>query len=134
MVCDRWFWEIALVFVTPNANIKKRVLYISSNVSSSHIWPYVITRKKMFSLFMDCKWGSSSISLCTRITGHVTEIHRSLQRKIEKILNRPITKFYNSDDVNTLRQNFGKLKRGQFLFKWYIIFCMRQKMTGGDKI
>ena len=32
---------------------------------------------------------------------HFTEIHRSLLGKIEKNLNRPITKFYNSDDVNT---------------------------------
>ena len=31
---------------------------------------------------------------------HFTEIHRSSLEKVEQILNRPITKFYNSDDVN----------------------------------
>ena len=25
-----------------------------------------------------------------------------------------------------LRQNFGKLKRGRFLFEWHIIFYMKQ--------
>ena len=40
-------------------------------------------------------------------------IHRSSLRKIEQILNRPITKFYNSDDVNAttveLRQTKARL-------------------------
>ena len=41
---------------------------------------------------------------------HFTEIHRSLLRKIEKILNRPITKFYNSDDVNTTTAELRQTK------------------------
>ena len=43
-------------------------------------------------------------------TGHFTEIHRSLLRKIEKNLNRPITKFYNSDDVNTTTAELRQTK------------------------
>ena len=44
---------------------------------------------------------------------HFTEIHRSSLMKIEWILNRPITKFYNSDDGNSTTAE----KRGQFPFK-----------------
>ena len=32
-----------------------------------------------------------------------------------------------------LRQNFGKLKRGQVIFKWYIIFPIKQKWQAGIK-
>ena len=60
---------------------------------------------------------------------HFTEIHRSSLRKIEWILNRPVTKFYNSDDGNATTAE----KRGQFPFKWQIIFCMKQ-VADGDKI
>ena len=41
---------------------------------------------------------------------HFTEIHRSLLRKIEKNLNRPITKFYNGDDVNTTMAELRQTK------------------------
>ena len=37
-------------------------------------------------------------------------IHTSSLIKIEKILNKPITKFYNSDDVMGLRQSYRSLK------------------------
>ena len=50
------------------------------------------------------------LSVCIVYFG---EIHRSSLRKIELILNRPITKFYNSDDVNAttveLRQTKARL-------------------------
>ena len=48
------------------------------------------------------------LSVCIVYFG---EIHRSSLRKIELILNRPITKFYNSDDVNAteLRQTNARL-------------------------
>ena len=32
---------------------------------------------------------------------HFTEIHKSLLEKVEQILDKDITKFYNSDDANT---------------------------------
>ena len=48
---------------------------------------------------------------------HFTEIHRGFLEKVEYILNRPITNFYNSDDVNATA-NFGKLKRDQSFCKW----------------
>ena len=38
----------------------------------------------------------------TRGTIQFARIHTSLLINIEKILNRPITKFYNSDDVNVI--------------------------------
>ena len=38
------------------------------------------------------------------------EIHRSSFRKIEKILNRPITKLYNSDDVNATTAELQQTK------------------------
>ena len=37
-------------------------------------------------------------------------IHTSSLIKIEKILNRPITKFYNSDDVNVIAAELGLAK------------------------
>ena len=35
------------------------------------------------------------------ISNNFAEIHRSLVRKVEKILNSSLTEFYNSDDVNS---------------------------------
>ena len=49
-------------------------------------------------------------------TCHFTEIHRSLLRKIEKILNKPITKFYNSDDVDTTTADFRQTKTRSISF------------------
>ena len=43
-------------------------------------------------------------------TGHFTEIHRSSLRKIKYILNSTITKFYNSDDVNTITAELRQTK------------------------
>ena len=43
-------------------------------------------------------------------------IHTSSLIKFKKILNRPITKFYNSDDVKVIAQSYGSLKRGQLLY------------------
>ena len=40
----------------------------------------------------------------------LTRIHASSLIKIEKILNRPITKFYNSDDVNVIPAELGLIK------------------------
>ena len=37
-------------------------------------------------------------------------IHTSSLIKIEKILNRPITKFYNSDDVNVIAAELRLIK------------------------
>ena len=45
--------------------------------------------------------GSRQNEAILSLPTHFTEIHRSSLRKIEYILNRSITKFYNSDDVNT---------------------------------
>ena len=47
------------------------------------------------------------------IISQIVRIHTSSNINIENILNRTITKFYNSDDVNWLRQSYGSLKRGQ---------------------
>ena len=41
---------------------------------------------------------TSSFSI--NLDSHSTEIHKSSLEKAEYILNRPITKFYNRDDVN----------------------------------
>ena len=43
-------------------------------------------------------------------TGHFTETQKSSLRKIEHILNRTITKFYNSDDVNTTTAELRQTK------------------------
>ena len=40
---------------------------------------------------------------------HFTEIHRSSLRKIEQILNRSATKFYNSNDVNATTAELGQM-------------------------
>ena len=65
---------------------------------------------------------------------HFTEIHRSLLEKVELIKNRPITTFYNIDDVNVIAAEFGKIKRDQWLCKWYINFYIKQKVTGVNTI
>ena len=49
-------------------------------------------------------------------TCHFTEIHRSLLRKIEKILNKPITKFYNNDDVDTTTAELRQTKTRSISF------------------
>ena len=52
-------------------------------------------------------------------------IHISSLMNIEKISNRPITKFYESNDM-WLQQSYGSLKRGQLLLIWNIIFYKKQ--------
>ena len=56
------------------------------------------------------------------------EIHRSSMRKIEQILNRPITKFYTSDDVNATTVELRQTK-ARLIFFLIIIdnLCMKQK-------
>ena len=51
-------------------------------------------------------------------TKQFARIHTRSLINIEKILNRPIAKFYNSDDVNVieLQQSYGSLKQGELLF------------------
>ena len=51
-------------------------------------------------------------------TKQFSRIHTRSLINIEKILNRPIAKLYNSDDVNVieLRQSYGSLKQGELLF------------------
>ena len=41
---------------------------------------------------------------------HFTEIHRNFLEKVEWILNRPITEFCNSDDVNATAAEFRQTK------------------------
>ena len=41
---------------------------------------------------------------------HFTEIHRSSLRKIEYILDTPVTKFYNSDEVNATTAELRQTK------------------------
>ena len=57
------------------------------------------------------------------------EIHRSSMRKIEQILNRPITKFYTSDDVNATTVELRQTKARLIFFLIIIIdnLCMKQK-------
>ena len=45
-------------------------------------------------------------------------------------MNRPINKFYKTDDVNAIVAEFGGLKRGQLLCKWYKHFYIKQKVAG----
>ena len=45
---------------------------------------------------------------------------------IEKFLNKPITKFYNSDDVNVIVAEIRFTKRGQLLSIRNIIFYKKQ--------
>ena len=45
---------------------------------------------------------------------------------IEKFLNKPITKFYNSDDVNVIAAEIRFTKRGQLLSITNIIFYKKQ--------
>ena len=45
---------------------------------------------------------------------------------IEKFLNKPITKFYNSDDVNVIAAEIRFTKRGQLLSIRNIIFYKKQ--------
>ena len=47
---------------------------------------------------------------------HFTEVHRSSLRKIEYILNRTITKFYNSDDVNITTAELRQTKTKSISF------------------
>ena len=47
---------------------------------------------------------------------HFTENYRSWLRKIEYILNRPITKFNNSNDINATKAEFWQAKSTPFLF------------------
>ena len=60
------------------------------------------------------------------MTQQIAGIHTVSLINPEKILNSPITKFCNGDDVNVLRQNYGSLKRGQLLFIRNIIFYKKQ--------
>ena len=53
-------------------------------------------------------------------------IHTSSLIKIEKILNRHITKFYNSHDVNVIAVELQLIKRGQLLYISDIIFRKKQ--------
>ena len=47
---------------------------------------------------------------------HFIAIHRSSLRKIEWILNRPIAKFYNSDDVNATTAELWQTKTMPIIF------------------
>ena len=51
-------------------------------------------------------------------TKQFARIHTCSLIKIEKVLNRPITKFYNSDDVNVIVAELRLTKtRPTFLYK-----------------
>ena len=63
-----------------------------------------------------------------------TKIHRSSFRKIEKILNRPITKLYNSDDVNATTAELRQTKTRSIFLKMIDNLLHETKVTGGDKI
>ena len=67
-------------------------------------------------------------------TLHFTEIHRNSLRKTEYILNRTITKFYYSDDVNTTTAELRQTKTRPISF--YVIdnLLYETKVTSGDKI
>ena len=44
------------------------------------------------------------------LVSHFTEIHKHSIKKIEKSLNKTITKFYNSDDVNATTAELRQTK------------------------
>lgn len=52
-----------------------------------------------------------------------SRIHADSFNNIEKSMNKPITKFYNADDISVIVTNYGSLKQDQFLFVRNIIFC-----------
>ena len=52
-----------------------------------------------------------TITVIMKIIIQFARIHTSSLIKIEKILNRPITKFYNSDDVNVIAAELRLTKR-----------------------
>ena len=53
-------------------------------------------------------------------------IHTSSLVNTEKILNRPITNFYNSDYINVIAAELRLIKQGQLLFIRNIILYTKQ--------
>ena len=65
------------------------------------------------------KWLSAWL-LAVKVIIQFARIHTSSLIKTEKILNRPITKFYNSDDVNVIAAELRLTKtRPASLYKRY---------------
>ena len=63
---------------------------------------------------------------CWYISRQFMRIHTSSTINIEKIWNRPITKFYNGGDVNVIAAELRLTKRSQLLFIRGIIFYKKQ--------
>ena len=65
---------------------------------------------------------------------YFTEIHRSSLRKTEYILNRAITKFYNSDDVNATTAELRQAKTRPISLSMIDNLLYEIKVPGGDKL
>ena len=63
---------------------------------------------------------------CFYVSRQFTWIHTSSTINIEKIWNRPITKFYNGGDVNVIAAELRLTKRSLLLFIRGIIFYKKQ--------
>ena len=50
------------------------------------------------------------------ISNNFADMHRSLLKKFEKVLNSSVTEFYNSDDVNATTVDI--------LQKFYLLLCL----------
>ena len=56
------------------------------------------------------------------ISNNFADIHRSLLRKFEKVLNSSVTEFYNSDDVNATTVDI--LQRCFICFFVYVVHLL----------
>ena len=71
---------------------------------------------------------------CSYVINPLYRNPRSSLRKTECILNRIITRFYNSDDVNTTAADLRQTKTRPISFQMIDSLLYETKVTGGDKI
>lgn len=68
------------------------------------------------------------------VMNHLTKIHRNSLRKVEQILNKPIVKFYNSDEVNPNTAKLHQAKTRQISFCMIDNLLNKKKVASEDKI